>query len=214
MQVIYEVSRDPELLQQYYAIRQQCYRDELNLNGFDGSESEEDRRGHILIARSGRQCLGGIRISPLANEREQLMLADDHLLTLPSLMPQMGFRQGRHCVWERLALAPSFRSIKNNQDFCEHLIKASVMLDYDFAFTLSSLRNARFYKRCHSYVGIDYQIMRDVPVEADGAFSKLEHFLSVSHLYPADCTDKSAHPLAAEVEYLEAEHLPADLMAA
>ena len=186
MQVVYELSRDPELLQQYYALREQCYRNELKLQGFDGSEDIEDRSGHILIARVGRRCMGGIRISPLLDEAEQLKLAGEHALTLPSLLPGMGFRQGNSCVWERLASEPSFRSPQHAQEFFAHLVKASSELHYDFAFTLSSMRNARFYKRCHSYAGVDYQIFRDIPVAADKAFKNLEHYLSVAHLYPAE----------------------------
>ena len=44
----FEVSRDVHALQQYYALRERCYRQELQLAAFDGSEDERERQGLIL----------------------------------------------------------------------------------------------------------------------------------------------------------------------
>ncbi len=56
---------------------------------------------------------------------------------------------------------------------------------YHYALVLSFLRNARFYRQCHSALGVGFQIHRQVPDCAQGAFEGLEHYLSVSHLTEA-----------------------------
>ena len=41
----YEVTRDPRLLEQYYDLREECFRKELSIPDFDGAEEEQDRQG-------------------------------------------------------------------------------------------------------------------------------------------------------------------------
>ena len=40
----YEVTRDPRLLEQYYDLREVCFRKELSISDFDGAEEEQDRQ--------------------------------------------------------------------------------------------------------------------------------------------------------------------------
>ena len=59
MSIEFKLSRDPHLLQQYYDLREQCYREELGIPDFDGSEELDDQRGHILLAIENGRCIGG-----------------------------------------------------------------------------------------------------------------------------------------------------------
>ena len=86
------------------------------------------------------------------------------------------------CMWERFVVDPSVRSLKLIRDFLGHLIEYSRKLGFEYAVVLSSLRNARFYRQCHSALGVDFQILEPVPDCAKGAFAGLEHYLSVSYL--------------------------------
>ncbi|MEQ8514440.1 MAG: hypothetical protein RIC38_02435, partial [Chromatocurvus sp.] len=47
----------------YFRIREACFRDDLQLTGFDGREDAWDRCSHILVALDGSRCIGGVRIS-------------------------------------------------------------------------------------------------------------------------------------------------------
>ena len=60
----FKLSRDPQLLQQYYDLRERCYRKELGIPDFDGSEDADDQRGRILLAIENGRCIGGARVSP------------------------------------------------------------------------------------------------------------------------------------------------------
>ena len=71
------------------------------------------------------------------------------------------------------------------RNFCAYLIHYSRETGYHHAMVLSSLRNARFYRQCHSAVGVPFKIHRHVPHSAQGAFAGLEHYLSVAHLWEA-----------------------------
>lgn len=171
LSIEFEVSRNPRILAEYYALRERCFREELGLANFDGSEDEQDRQGQILLAIQDGRCIGGARISP-------------HV-PLQSKIDQLNLEPDTCCMWERFVFDPAVRSVHLIRDFCAHLIDASRASGYNHAMVLSSLRNARFYRRCHWALGVGFHIHRHVPHCAQGSFAGLEHYLSVAHLQDA-----------------------------
>ena len=168
MSIEFKLTRDAELLGQYYQLRQQCFREELGLSNFDGSEEQQDREGQILLAIQDGRCIGGARISPTLSLQSQTQLLE--------IAPETC------CMWERLVFDPIVRTLQLMRDFCARLIEVSRDTGYHHAMVLSSLRNARFYRQCHSAIGVRFQIHRHVPHCAQGAFAGLEHYLSVAQL--------------------------------
>ena len=169
LSIEFKLSRAPEMLEQYYDLRQHCFRQELGIPDFDGSEDELDRQGQIFLAIQGDRVIGGARISarlPVQDYHQEL-----------DLIPQTC------CMWERSFLDPAERSPQLFREFCVHLVGATRMLGYQYAMILSSLRNARFYRQCHSSMGIDFQIHRKVWDCGQGVFFGLEHYLSVANLH-------------------------------
>jgi hypothetical protein len=166
--VIFELSRNGRLLEQYYRLREERFREDLGIPAFDGSEELQDRRGDVLVAHKNGQCVGGIRIT-----------SSD---LSPNLLQGLEYPAAGCCVWERFVLAPEVRSVKFARQFCDNLITMSQALGYRYALVLSSRRTARFYRQLHSGLGVSFRILRPAPDYASGAFSGLEHYLSVSHL--------------------------------
>ena len=172
MSVEFEVCSNPNTLDQYYALRERCYRRELELPDFDGSEEESDLHGAILLALFEGECVGGVRITPR--------------VSLPSQVDALELAGESCCMWERFVIDPRVRTLQMMRDFLAHLIDASLDAGYRQAMVLSSLRNARFYRRCHSALGVHFKIHRPVPHCAQGAFAGLEHYLSVAYLGDSD----------------------------
>jgi hypothetical protein len=164
----FRVCKEDSLLAQYYDLRERCFRDELGLAGFDGSEEERDRQGAILVAVENGRCVAGVRISPM--------------VTLLSQVQQLGLSRESCCMWERFVFDPAARTISLIREFIAFLIETSRHFGYEHAMVLSSHKNARFYRRCHTALGVGYQIHRPVPHCAEGKFAGLEHYLSVSYL--------------------------------
>ena len=170
MQVIYELSSEPKYLNQYYALREKCYRVDLKLATFDGSEEQQDRTGHILIARRGETCIGGARIHNAAS--------------LLDTIPELELPSENSCVWERFCVDPKIRSTELARDFCSQLITHSRRLGFEYAVTLSSLLNARAYRQWHSALGVEFTISKKLHGIAAPQFAGLEHYLSFSTLQP------------------------------
>ena len=55
-------TRDQNLINQYYALRHQVYREENGWKDYDGMESEFDRQARILVATKNSKVIGGTRI--------------------------------------------------------------------------------------------------------------------------------------------------------
>lgn len=168
MSVEFELSQNEKHLAEYYSLREQCFREELGLSDFDGSEDDDDRQGHILLAIEDGRCIGGVRISPS--------------VTLQSQVQQLALGADSCCMWERFAFSQGCRSRQTIRDFFANLIQATMDVGYNSAMVLSSLRNARFYRQFSTPLGVDYEIHRHVPHCAKGKFAGLEHYLSVVNL--------------------------------
>jgi len=122
----------------------------------------------LLAIRDGR-CIAGARISDRVSGQSEIR----------KLGPGL-----RHCcVWERFVFDPEARSQQLKGEFCRQLIEASRQLGFHHAMVLSSLRNARFYRRCHSALGVPFHIEGQVPYCAGTSFAGLEHVLSVAQLH-------------------------------
>lgn len=164
----FEVTQDPALLDQYYRLREQCFRTELELEDFDGAEEAEDRSGHILVARQEDFLVGGIRIAS----------ACPH-----SVFPaELAADSDSICIWERLVCHPERRSEQVSRDFLGQLIHHCRRLGYEYAVVLSTLLRARYYRISHSALGVPFDILRPAPEFATGVYASMEHYLSVSYL--------------------------------
>lgn len=89
-------------------------------------------------------------------------------------------------MWERFVIDPSVRKLPLIREFIAQLVEASRACGFRHAMVLSSLCNARFYRRCLNSLDVEYQIQRHVPHCAQGSFAGLEHYLSVASLYKSE----------------------------
>jgi hypothetical protein len=180
MPIEFKLTQDPHLLDQYYTLRERCFREELGLPDFDGSEEAHDRQGHIVLAIQDGRCIGGARITTN--------------IQLQSQVKQLELKPDACCMWERFVFDPAVRSVQLIRDFFTHLVAVTKEVGFHHAMVLSSLINARFYRKFSTPLGVEYKIHRHVPHSAKGAFSGLEHYLSIAHLQGAQSSSIAANP--------------------
>lgn len=168
MPIVFELTQDPYLLHQYYQLREECYRKELGMPDFDGSEEEQDRQGKVLLGHRNGECFGGARICSQIPQK---------------LIDELGYTPLSCCIWERFALSKEARKVQSFRDFCSGMIEASREAGYREALVLSSMRNARFYRQYYTARGLNFQIMGRLPEYAKGSFTNLEHYLSVAQIH-------------------------------
>lgn len=183
MHVVFEITNDPDLLEQYYKLREESYREVLLLPEFSGVEEELDRNSDILIARIGDRCLGGIRIC--GSDNMDLLPLEQSGDDLTSQMPHLGLDNVGYCQWMRLTLRPDTKipKIQLQKQFCLALTKFSASLGYRYGFCISSKVHHRFYKRLFRQYGYDYWNCENITVAKEGEFDDLEHLLCVTDMH-------------------------------
>ena len=181
MPLIFEISRDPQLLDQYYRLRNIYFKRDLGIRDFDGFEDDGDRHGRILLAHRDGKVIAGARISRSTSLHDQLQ--------------EFGLRADECCMWERFVMHPSARTMDLGRDFCSAMIDVSRNLGYRQAMVLSTLRISRLYRLCHAGLGVEFNIERPAPECAQGAFAHLDHYLSVAHLEPRETARETSRRL-------------------
>ena len=182
MALSYELTRDPAQLEQYYSIREECFRRELGLGSFDGSEDVHDRRSHILIARDGDRCVGGVRLTGRAPQTSVLLPLEEAGFDLDRALPELRLNQASCCQWSRFALAHEYRSIETLLQYCSAMIETSRRLGHSYSLVVAGMNRSRLYKRLYSALGYRYEIVRGVRIPAEPHFDRLPHLLAVGYL--------------------------------
>lgn len=178
----YAISQRKNWLEQYYQIRQTCFRQELGVRTFDGSEDDFDRNGYLLIAHDQERCVGGIRLSVSTPETPQLLPLEMNGFMLQELFPEIARNRESYSQWTRLALLPEYRTPEILQKMALMLIWQAKRLGCSYSFNVAGMNRARLYQRLHRVQGFHYEILRDLKIPAEGSFRGLEHLLSVGYL--------------------------------
>jgi len=184
MRLTCEITRDPDLLGQYYRIREASFRRDLGLPDFDGSEDERDRSSHILVARYGGRCIGGTRISGRHPGQTLPLPMEEQGLDLHASFPQLRLWENAYCQWSRYVVDPEFRTTAVLRQFSNAGIDASRALGYVCNFVVAGMARARLYKRLYSILGYRCEILPGIRIPPEPGFQGLPHLLSVAFLDP------------------------------
>lgn len=180
MAISFEFSDDPVLLTEYFSIREECFRRDLDLPGFNGQRDAYDTPGSILIMRDGDACIGGIRLTgchvgeglPVESGGFRLRAACSGFLQA----------QDRVCQWSRLAVKPTERNRIDGLKLCETLVSAALDQGYAYAFYVSGDARTRLFRKFHIRLGFDYQVLKNIQLPVEEGFERLPHLLSVARL--------------------------------
>lgn len=200
----FELTKNPDHLSSYYKIRETCFRKDLLLSNFNGSEDKYDKEGHILIARVGNHCIGGARIngnSPKTSTR--LPIENDNFI-VKDLFPDLALEDHSYCQWTRLALLPEYRTMDAVKALCLSLTRVSTDLGFKYAFNVTGSARARLYRRLAASGGMRYKICNHIKIPAEPGFNDLEHLLSIAILQENSLQiSKSNRSLRKETTFFE-----------
>lgn len=170
-------------LEQYYSLRERCFRRDLGVDDFDGSEEVFDRIGYTLLIIADNICVGGVRLNESTSEYPYLLPLESDGFMLRRVFPQLNELGIRFSQWTRLAVHDNFRSSEVIGNLAKHMSKMYRALGHDYGFNVSGSNRARFYRRLHSSQGHSSEIRKEVQLPVDGEFSHLEHLLSVVYVH-------------------------------
>ena len=105
--IIYEFTDDRALLHQYYDNREIMYRKVFNTDRFVGKEDFHDKISHILIARRGKLCVGGCRLTIRESDEKFMLPMENPEFNLIANFPNLPLHKMRHGEISRFAVLDS-----------------------------------------------------------------------------------------------------------
>jgi hypothetical protein len=184
-------TRDPRLLDDYYALREKAFRQELAMPDFDGGEDAWDLRSDILIIRRGNTCLGGARITIGNAGGRRALPIEAAGLDLAGSLRALALGNCVCAQVSRLTIAERERTPTVLQAMAQALINHALEQDCAYLLGVSGMVRSRMFRRMFSMQGLSYDIRPDIPVPVVPPFDRLPHFLGIAALRPsrpAHCT--------------------------
>jgi hypothetical protein len=171
------LTKDSDLLNQYYDLRQTAYRDENGLPDYDGSENKFDRGGKIAIAVENGKVIGGARAT-----------FSDQCQFLPNEIPgtQYDYRkfitkydQRENLILSEisaLAVEKSHRDSNTTAAMLDLLFKESQLHGCNYIFAVAVAAACRSYRKTVKKLGYDVEIVMNFPWKEKRAYNFIKMF--------------------------------------
>lgn len=174
----------PIWLEQYTALREECFQQSLGIKNLSTSFDRYDLSGYLLLVINDGVCVGGARLNEACSGGkyggERLPLESDSFM-LNRVFPQLNREGVRYGQWTRLVLDESFRTPSVLNMLATAMADLSVQRDHQYCFNVSGTERARLYRRLHLSQGYRCEIRREVTIPVEDGFGHLEHLLSVAY---------------------------------
>lgn len=176
--LVFEFTRDPALLHQYYRIYEKECRVITHIPGFREAEKEYNRKGHIVVARIGNLCIGGARLSVRTPRQTKPLPMEMNGFNLHKHFPQLEQKQMRYGELSRLVLLPEFRDGDIARRMFVHLYRKAAALGLDIGFAAAPLLNIRAYRLSFMALGLrESDIHFDIEVPPYPGFEEVKDYL-------------------------------------
>lgn len=190
--IVYEFTDDRALLHQYFVLREAMYRKMFNTELFSGEEDIYDKVSHILIARRGKLCLGGCRLTIRDPEENWDLPMEGKDFHLREKFPEYPLKLFRHGEISRFAVMEDSGSDDNIfYSLCSIMYEKVINEKVHFLFAKSTLPLARNWRLVANGFGVKTtKIRMDVdvpenPIHPDVKWyiteSQISHLLDVSN---------------------------------
>lgn len=145
--VVFEFTQDPALLHQYYRLRVEMYYRVLGTRDFSEREDPYDRISHILIARQGKLCLGGCRITVREPGEDLALPMENEHFHLKSVFPGLKLDRVAHAELSRFAIMADRNEWEILYTMSQLVVNKTKQLGIDYFFARSIYSMARNWRK-------------------------------------------------------------------
>lgn len=179
-----EISWDAGLLHQYYRLREDMFISLWGLQNFSAEEDAFDEISDIVIARMGRQCVGGSRLTFKEPSLGNLLPMEGDDFMLADVLPELPIADTRCVEVSRLAILPEFQNSSVMLDLTRQMIKRSMEKQAFYAFNLAPVPLARSYRKTVQLLGVKWNILNRIAVPDREEYEGIKMVLSIMDLSP------------------------------
>ena len=146
--VVYEFTNDRALLHQYFRLRETMYRKVFQTDKFVGEEDLHDKLSHVLIARRGKLCIGGCRLTIREADEDFLLPMETQDFKLRNIFPTLPLKKFRHGEISRFAIMDEDEDVLDvMRTLVMLIVEKCVGSELAAAFLKSSLPMARNWRK-------------------------------------------------------------------
>jgi len=154
--LIFEFSRDPALIHQYYRIYEQEFKSVLHADYHHHDNDEHDQKGHFLIVRRGKLCVGGARLNTKTPRQPELLPIEMDGFKLEDHFPDLKHKEVSYGQIGRLCVLPEYRGGAVTRLMMWHLYRKSVALGLETIFATAPLIIARGHMKSSIAMGLKH----------------------------------------------------------
>ncbi len=180
--IVYEFTRDPGLLHQYFHLREDMFISVWGLKKFCGQHEIFDDISDILIARRGRQCIAGGRLTISTPEARKMLPLEKVDFMLADLFPELDLHECTYGEFSRLAILPEFRGGAVFPEIARRFIKRAIDQGVEYAFNIAPQPLARSYRQAVQLFGLSWSVRHDIPVPDREEYEGIKMVMSVMDL--------------------------------
>ena len=178
--IVYEFTDDPALLHQYYRLRDLMYRKVHNLKEFEGGEDVYDKISHILIARRGRLCVGGCRLTIREPDENFLLPMETEEYKLRDVYPSLDLDMYRHAEASRFAIMEGFSEREVMYSLSKIICDKCFLEGMQYCFAKSPYTLARNWRLIGNKVlGVKTSILPDDHIPANPLYPEIKWYITV-----------------------------------
>jgi hypothetical protein len=178
-ELTYTWDHTPELLQEYFDVRQYSYAQHLGLRKFSGKLDWQDLNSDILLVIDKNKCVGGLRLTVQCREVTPYLPIEDDDFRLKELFPELDLDNCKYAEISRLALLPAYRSGHQTASIYSLVAKKMDETKIKHFFTVSPLLQAKRVQRIARLLGYEATIFKDIKLPEKNVYEGLEMVISV-----------------------------------
>lgn len=204
--IVYEFTQDRALLHQYYRLREIMYRKLFNADLFVGEEQIYDKLSHILIARQGKLCVGGCRLTVREADETFALPMEAPDFQLRTLFPEIPLDKVRHGQLSHFAILEGHRDRNILYALSKIMYEKVINEGVHYVFAKSTLPLARNWRLIANSFGVKTtSICQDIKVPENPLNPEVNWYVTLSDL--SSYCAAAAHPIVPSHEYnLELVH--------
>jgi hypothetical protein len=153
------------------------------LQQFSGKKDEFDDISDVMVARVGRQVIGGCRLTFSTPDHRALPMEGQDF-NLEDTFPEIPLHTMEFVEISRMAILPEYQNSLVMLELSRQLLKRGAEKRARFAFTLAPVPLARNYRKAASLFGLNWKIRNDIEIPDRQEYEGIKMVLSMLDLAP------------------------------
>lgn len=180
--IVYEFTQDVALLHQYHHLREVMYKKVHHIE-FDGSEDLYDKLSHVLIARRGKLCLGGCRLTIREADETWKLPLETQGFHLRNTFPDTPLGKVRHGEISRFAIMEDSGTEDIFYGLCKVMHEKVLQSKIHYLFAKSPYVLARNWRMVANSFGVKTtRICNEITLPVDPDLPEFKWYIILSDL--------------------------------